>query len=191
LHEIRDQAEIISRLVDFFFFISGPQDASALVAKAVAAMASRRRGPAVLECAIDVWGRSGPAPLQAPLTPQEPTIDEDAIVAAATALGAAKRPLIICGGGAQGAAPEVTALAHMLQAPMLGYRRGRGVLDSRDPSASPCRSVGSYGRKPMSCSRWHQAPDPASPMGDRRRVAVIRVDSDPRSRRGSIDRRWR
>ena len=30
-------------------------------------VASRRRGPAVLECAIDVWGRSGPAPLQAPL----------------------------------------------------------------------------------------------------------------------------
>ena len=87
----------------------------------------------MLECAIDVWGRSGPAPLVAPLTPPEPEIDEDAIAAAAAALGAAKRPFIICGGGAQGASAEVTALAHMLQAPVLGYRRGRGVLDSRDP----------------------------------------------------------
>jgi acetolactate synthase-1/2/3 large subunit len=41
--------------------------------------------------------------------------------------------MIICGGGAQGASEEITALSAMLQAPVLGYRRGRGVLDSRDP----------------------------------------------------------
>ena len=41
--------------------------------------------------------------------------------------------LIVCGGGAQDASPEVTELSAMLQAPVLGYRRGRGVLDSRDP----------------------------------------------------------
>ena len=41
--------------------------------------------------------------------------------------------MIICGGGAQDAAREVTELSAMLQAPVLGYRRGRGVLDSRDP----------------------------------------------------------
>ncbi len=41
--------------------------------------------------------------------------------------------MIICGGGAQDAAEEVTALSAMLQAPVLGFRRGRGVLDSRDP----------------------------------------------------------
>jgi acetolactate synthase-1/2/3 large subunit len=60
-------------------------------------------------------------------------IDEDAISAAVKLLGAARNPMIVCGGGAQDAAAEVTALAAMLQAPVLGYRRGRGVLDSRDP----------------------------------------------------------
>jgi acetolactate synthase-1/2/3 large subunit len=180
LHEIRDQAGIISRLVDFSARMSGPQDASALVAKAVAAMASRRRGPAVLECAIDVWGRCGPAALQAPLPAEEPAIDEDAIVAAATTLGAAKRPLIICGGGGQGAATEVTALAHMLQAPVLGYRRGRGVLDSRDPLSVTL---------PLGRDLWAEA-DAVLAVGTRLliqhrqwgiddAVAVIRVDSDP------------
>ncbi len=180
LHEIRDQAGIISRLVDFSARISGPQDASALVAKAIAAMATRRRGPAVLECAIDVWGRSGPAPLHAPLELKEPAIDEDAIAAAAKALGAAKRPLIICGGGAQGAATEVTALAHMLQAPVLGYRRGRGVLDSRDPLSVTL---------PLGRDLWAEA-DVVVAVGTRLliqhrqwgiddKVAVIRVDSDP------------
>src|SRR3984885_14191551 len=79
LHEIRDQAGIISRLVDFSARIRGPDAASALVAKALAAMGTRRRGPAVLECAIDVWGRSGPAALVAPLTPPGPEIDGDRI----------------------------------------------------------------------------------------------------------------
>src|SRR6516225_5459535 len=181
LHEIRDQAGIISRLVDFSARIRGPQDAPALVAKAVAAMSSRRRGPAVLECAIDVWGRSGPSPLQAPLPPQEPAIDDDAIAAAATALGAAKRPLIICGGGAQGAGPEVTALAHMLQAPVLGYRRGRGVLDSRDPLSVTL---------PLGRDLWAEADVvlavgtrllwPITHWGIDRDLAIIRVDADRR-----------
>jgi acetolactate synthase I/II/III large subunit len=180
LHEIRDQAGIISRLVDFSARIRGPHDASALVARAMAAMASRRRGPAVLECAIDVWVRCGPAPLQAPLPAEEPAIDEDAIAAAATALGAAKRPLIVCGGGAQGAAAEVTALAHMLQAPVLGYRRGRGVLDSRDPLSVTL---------PLGRDLWAEA-DVVLAVGTRLliqhrqwgiddAVAVVRVDSDP------------
>src|SRR6202453_1929451 len=66
LHEIRDQAGIISRLVDFSARIRAPGEASGLIAKAIAAMASGRRGPAVIECAIDMWGRPG-ASIAAPL----------------------------------------------------------------------------------------------------------------------------
>src|SRR5215467_13312014 len=133
LHEIRDQAGIIARLVDFSARIRAPAEASALVAMAIASMATGRRGPAALECAIDMWGRPGAGPPQAPVAAHEPDLDEDAIAAAAKQLGAAKRPMIICGGGAQDASAEVTALSAILQAPVLGYRRGRGVLDSRDP----------------------------------------------------------
>ncbi len=53
--------------------------------------------------------------------------------AAAKLLGKAKRVLIVAGGGAQDASPEVTLLSDMLQAPVLAYRRGRGVLDGRSP----------------------------------------------------------
>jgi acetolactate synthase I/II/III large subunit len=135
LHEVRDQAGIIARLVDFSVRIRGPEEAQRLVAEAFRAMASGRRGPAALECAIDVWGKAGEvAPIAAPAPPPAPEIDEDAILAAARRLGNAKNPLIIAGGGAQDASPEVTALSNMLQAPVLsGFRRGRGVLDSRNP----------------------------------------------------------
>ncbi len=60
LHKIRDQAGIIARLADFSARIREPAEAGGLIAKAVRAMATGRPGPAVLECAMDVWGRSAP-----------------------------------------------------------------------------------------------------------------------------------
>jgi acetolactate synthase I/II/III large subunit len=181
LHEIRDQAGIISRLVDYSARIREPSEAAGLVAEAVRAMGTGRPGPAVLECAIDVWGRSGSAaaPASPSLAPQPP-IDEDAIAAAARRLAAAKRPLIVAGGGAQGASAEVTELSRLLQAPVLGYRRGRGVLDSRDPFSVTL---------PLGRELWGEA-DVVLAVGSRlfygfnhwgidRDLAIIRVDADP------------
>ena len=70
-----------------------------------------RPGPAVLECAIDVWGRNAEvAPIAAGEPPAQGPLDEDAILDAARRLGAAARPFISCGGGAQGAAAEPAPL---------------------------------------------------------------------------------
>src|SRR5712692_10496406 len=180
LHEIRDQAGIIARLVDFSARVKAPAEGSRLVAQAVAAMFTGRRGPAVLECAIDMWGRPGAGALQAPVAAPEPAVDEDAVAAAAKRLGAAKRPMIVCGGGAQGASAEVTALSAMLQAPVLGYRRGRGVLDSRDPLSITL---------PLGRELWGEA-DVVLGVGTRlfyglthwgidNELAIIRIDADP------------
>src|SRR5271166_3344547 len=67
LHEIRDQHGIIQRLVDHAVLIRKPEQASRATALAMRAMCTGRPGPAALECAIDVWGKSGPVRLQAPL----------------------------------------------------------------------------------------------------------------------------
>jgi acetolactate synthase-1/2/3 large subunit len=179
LHEIRDQTGIVERLVDHCALIRTPQEAAHATAVALRAMHSRRPGPAALECAIDVWGKSAPVHLPAPLPLPAPKIDSDAIRRAAKRLGAAKRPLIICGGGAQDASEEVTALSAMLQAPVLGYRRGRGVLDSRDPLSVTL---------PLGRDLWGEA-DVVLGVGTRlltqfqqwgikRGLAVIRIDAD-------------
>ena len=180
LHEIRDQAGIISRLVDFSARLKAPAEASAKVAMAIASMSTGRRGPAALECAIDMWDRPGAGPLMAPQPTNDPAIDEDAIMAAAKMLGTAKRPMIICGGGAQAASAEVTALSTMLQAPVLGYRRGRGVLDSRNPLSVTL---------PLGRELWGEADTvlgvgtrmfyPLKQWGIDDNIAVIRIDSDP------------
>src|SRR5258708_5279070 len=96
--------------------------------------APARPGRPVLECALEVWGRGAPvAAIAPPLPPMQPPIDEDAIRDAAKRLKGARRPLIVAGAGALDASAEVTELSRALQAPVLAYRRGRGVLDSRDP----------------------------------------------------------
>ena len=180
LHEIRDQAGIIGRLAGHCARIRRPEEASALVAEAMAAMRTGRPGPAALECAIDMWGREGEVKLFSPQPPAAPPIDEDAILAAAKRLGAAKRVLIVCGGGAQDAAEEVTALSGMLQAPVLGYRRGRGVLDSRDSFSVTL---------PLGHELWREADavlavgtrlhNPQTAWGVDDDLAIIRVDADP------------
>lgn len=179
LHEIRDQAGILARLADFHARITAPHEAPLLISQATQAMAARRPGPAALECAMDVWGRAGAVGPASPLAPVRVPIDEDAVQAAAKRLGAARRPLIVCGGGAQGAAAEVTELSAMLQAPVLGYRRGRGILDSRNPLSVTL---------PLGRELWGEADVvlavgtrllmPLTAWGVDDDLAVIRVDAD-------------
>jgi acetolactate synthase-1/2/3 large subunit len=181
LHEIRDQSGIIARIVDFTARIKAPAEAPALVANALHAMRSGRPGPAALECAIDVWGKSGPVtmPTIPPPAPAQP-IDDDAIAAAAKRLVAAERILIVTGGGAQDASPEVTELSRLLQAPVLSFRRGRGVLDGRSPFSVAL---------PLGHELWREA-DVVLGIGTRLftgfqqwgvddKLAIIRVDADP------------
>ncbi|MPZ58549.1 MAG: TPP-binding protein [Rhizobiales bacterium] len=180
LHEIRDQAGIIARLVDWSARIKAPHEAPRLVSEALRAMHIGRPGPAALECAIDVWGRRSAVALQSPLPVPGVPIDEDAVTDAAKRLGAAKRPLIVVGGGAQGAAHELRMLSQMLQAPVMAYRRGRGVIDGRDPFSVTL---------PLGYDLWREADVvvgigthllyPLTMWGFDDDLAVIRIDADP------------
>jgi acetolactate synthase-1/2/3 large subunit len=181
LHEIRDQAGILARLVDHYSHIEGPHEASVKVAKAIQSMSRGRPGPAALECALDVWGKRGPvAAIAAPPAPRAPKIDDSKVRAAAKILGHAKRVLIVAGGGAQDASSEVTLLSEMLQAPVLGYRRGRGVLDSRNPFSVTL---------PLGRELWGEADvvlavgtrllNPMRQWGVDKKLQIVRVDADP------------
>jgi acetolactate synthase-1/2/3 large subunit len=86
----------------------------------------------------------------------------------------------VAGGGAQDASPEVTQLSEMLQAPVLSYRRGRGVLSDRSPFAV---------NLPIGRDLWAEA-DAVLAVGTRLRtpfdhwgidksLAIVRVDADP------------
>ena len=123
---------------------------------------------------------AGPAPtLGAPQPP--PPVDLDAVNAAAALIAAAKNPLIMVGGGACEAGPQVAALARRLQAPVVSHRSGKGILPDDDPLAlSPVSAyeywrgcdllIGIGSRLELQHMRWRWRPTG---------LKTIRIDVDP------------
>jgi acetolactate synthase-1/2/3 large subunit len=137
LHELRDQLGLLRHLTKFQARLTHPASAPRLLAQALQVAMTPPTGPVAIECPIDVWPRRGevspPAPLPIPpLPPPQAAIEE-----AAHLLAAATAPLIMAGGGAWEAAPELRALAERLGAPVMTFRRGRGVIPTDHPLAIP------------------------------------------------------
>lgn len=180
LHELPDQLGLLGHMTKFAARIGAAADAPRLVAEAVRAALSGRRRPVALECAIDVWGRSGAAEHVDPLPPIRRPVDDEAIAQAAKLLGAAERPIIIAGGGALDAGPELLALAEMLEAPVVTYRRGRGAIPTTHRLAVSL---------PVGQRLWKDA-DAVLGVGTRMHFAqavwgtdpalrIVRIDADP------------
>jgi acetolactate synthase-1/2/3 large subunit len=132
LHELPDQLAIMRGLTKWADRITAPAEAPGLVNEAFRRLLSGRQRPVALECAMDTWGRKGPVDLPTASAIADPNpVDQDGVERAARLLGAAQRPLIVVGGGAQGAGPHLQQIAEMLEAPVMTGRMGQGVIDGR------------------------------------------------------------
>jgi acetolactate synthase I/II/III large subunit len=181
LHEIRDQLGILRSLTKWAERVRSPQEAPGLVTEAFRQLRSGRMRPVAIECPLDVWPRSAPVELPtAPGAPRPIAIDSDAIAAAAELLGKAERPLVVIGGGALDAGPELAEIADALQAPVVAHRMGLGALDARHPL-----SVGAY----LGYRLWAEA-DVVLAVGTRLqlqlmqwgtddKLKIVRIDADP------------
>ncbi|WP_431792184.1 thiamine pyrophosphate-dependent enzyme [Microbacterium paraoxydans] len=133
LHEIPDQTGILQRLTKWTGTARSADEIPGLVREAFTQLRSGRPRPVALEVPPDVLAatsRTAAAELvaAAPLGPDERQIRE-----AAARLLAAKRPMIVVGGGvlAADASVALQALAEALEAPVLMTENGRGALDAR------------------------------------------------------------
>jgi acetolactate synthase-1/2/3 large subunit len=118
--------------------------------------------------------------LQAPVPVPPVPVDTDAVAEAAKRLGASQRPLIVVGGGAQEASAEVICLSETLQAPVLAYRRGRGVLDGRSPfSVTPPLGRDLWGEADVVIGIGTHLLLPLTVWGVDADLAIVRVDADP------------
>ena len=131
-HEIPDQIGILRKLTKSAERVVKPQDAPEIIGRAFKQLRSGRPRPVGLEVPPDMLQTRAEVELSSPLAlDPEPALDEEAIARAADLLAKAECPVIFVGGGALDAAAEVRALAERLTAPVVSYRRGRGVLDDR------------------------------------------------------------
>ncbi len=129
LHELADQPATLRTLIKDAWRIDSASDASQLVNKAFRHAAGGRPGPIAVEMCWDTMAAQADAviaPAEGALP--EPVVDSQALDAAVRLLAAAKKPMIMCGAGAQHASREVELLAQTLQAPVTAFRSGRGIV---------------------------------------------------------------
>jgi acetolactate synthase-1/2/3 large subunit len=132
LHEIPDQLAILRGLTKFAARINHPSEAGKLVNEAFRQLADGRPRPVALEMPLDIMALESEIVLPpAGAPPEAPAPDPELIDKAAALLAAAKQPLIYVGSGAMNAGAEVLALAERLQAPVVTYTGGKGVVSDR------------------------------------------------------------
>ena len=131
LHEMPDQLATLRTFVKWAERIEYPADAPALVARAFQEMLSGRRGPVSLEMPWDVFTQKvevGAAKVFDPFPAPPP--DPDRIKSAAGLIAASRSPMIFVGSGAIEAGDDILELAEQIDAPVVAFRSGRGIVSN-------------------------------------------------------------
>jgi acetolactate synthase-1/2/3 large subunit len=131
LHEMPDQLATLRTFVKWADRIEYPDNAPALVSRAFQEMLSGRRGPASLEMPWDVFTQRTQVAAVKPFDPlPAPQPDPDRIKQAADLIAGSKAPMIFVGSGAIEAREEILELAEMIDAPVVAFRSGRGIVSN-------------------------------------------------------------
>ena len=184
LHEITDQLGLLRNLTKLALRVEHPTAVAAAVNAAIDAIRSGRPRPAAIEIPMDVLAERTPVATIArrEREPESVPFDSEQLGRIAEVLSAAKSPMIFVGSGAQAVAPQVRALAERLRAPVVAYRTGRGIMDSRNPFSFVM---------PAARALWAQC-DVALALGSTMRLPLtswerraeqklLRIDIDPAS----------
>ena len=131
LHEMPNQLLTLRSIYKHATRVESPGDAGLAVALAFQTMHAGRPGPAAIEMPWDIFTQTaelGP-PLLLPRLPSPP-VDTDRIQDAARLIAASKAPMIFVGSGAMDAGDGILSLAERLQAPVVAFRSGRGIVSN-------------------------------------------------------------
>jgi acetolactate synthase-1/2/3 large subunit len=103
------------------------------IAEAFAAMASGRPRPQHVEVPLDLLDARAETEPRGPRVGATAAPEPDAVAAAAQLLAGARRPAIVAGGGARGAADPLRRLAERVGAPVQTTFNGKGTLPEDHP----------------------------------------------------------
>jgi acetolactate synthase-1/2/3 large subunit len=183
LHEMPDQLATLRTFVKWAERIEYPGAAPTLVSRAFQEMLSGRRGPVALEMPWDVFTQRAETGRATPLDPfPAPLPDPDRIKAAAALVTGSKTPMIFVGSGAIHARDEILELAELIDAPVVAFRSGRGIVSNAHelgltmaaayrlwPKTDLMIGIGTRMELPT-MSRWPFRPDG---------LKSVRIDIDP------------
>jgi acetolactate synthase-1/2/3 large subunit len=180
LHELPDQLAIMRGLTKWADRIPAPAAAPGLVNEAFRRLLSGRRRPVALECAMDTWARRAPVELIGTAAAADPCpVDEEAVERAAKLLGGAEHPMIVVGGGAQGAGEYVLRVAELLDAPVMTGRMGQGVIDGRHRlSITAPAGYRFWGEADVVLAVGTRLQPPQQNWGFDDSLKIIRIDAD-------------
>src|SRR3954467_2383621 len=184
LHEMPDQLATLRTYVKWADRIEYPGNAPTTVARAFQEMMSGRRGPASVEMPWDVFTQRADTAAARVLEPlPAPQPDPDTIKKAPALIKNSKAPMIFVGSGAIEAGEEILELAEMIDAPVVAFRSGRGIVSNAHelgltmaaayklwPTTDLMIGIGTRMELPASGFRW-----PFQPAG----LKSVRIDIDP------------
>ncbi|WP_089957932.1 5-guanidino-2-oxopentanoate decarboxylase [Lentzea xinjiangensis] len=185
LHEVRHQSAALEAAIGYSIRVHSVAEIPLAVAQAFAHMTSGRPRPAHLEIPLDLIDTVDRVSDVPPVLVAHPPADAVTVAAAVRRLNSAERPGFIVGGGAKGAAEELTTLAERLGAPVVSTANGKGTFSERHPLSigaglhlkavadfvAECDVVVATGTELASTDLWH---GPLKFAGD-----LIRIDVDP------------
>jgi acetolactate synthase-1/2/3 large subunit len=184
LHEMPDQLATLRSFVKWADRIEYPDAAPTLVSRAFQEMLSGRRGPVALEMPWDVFTQRADVGASKPFDPfPAPQPDAERVKAAASLIAASKTPMIFVGSGAIHARDEILELAELIDAPVVAFRSGRGIVSNAHelgltmaaayklwPKTDLMIGIGTRMELPASSFRWPFRPDG---------LKSVRIDIDP------------
>jgi acetolactate synthase-1/2/3 large subunit len=182
LHEMPNQLATLRGIVKWAERTEHPATTPVIVARAFQEMLSGRRGPAAIEMPWNTFTQKtqveplNPLPLFPHAVP-----DPGRLERAARLIQSSRAPMIFVGSGAIEAAQEVLDLAELIEAPVIAFRSGRGIVSNAHPLGLTMAAayrlwpeadlmIGIGTRLELPCWRW-----PYRPAG----LKSIRIDIDP------------
>ncbi|AZE77425.1 5-guanidino-2-oxopentanoate decarboxylase [Pseudomonas synxantha] len=134
LHELPSQSALVAGVAAFSHTLMSAAELPGVLARAFALFQAGRPRPVHIEIPLDVLVENADALLGSePVSVARAGAAPAAVRQMSRLLAAAKRPLILAGGGAINAAPELTRLAEALGAPMALTINAKGLLPAAHP----------------------------------------------------------
>jgi thiamine pyrophosphate-dependent acetolactate synthase large subunit-like protein len=148
LHEMRDQFATLHSVCGQGCRVSTVEEIPAAIAAALTRLQRYRPRPYVLEIPLDLFAAEADFEIPEPTLPPPSAPYPEDMEQAVALIRSSALPLIVAGGGAQNAAPEIVRLAEHLHAPVALTSSGLGTFPADHPLfLGAAESVGEWVEK--------------------------------------------